>query len=129
MPRRSRRAAALELPKPLPVIEGVTDLGIRVAYQPAPAGHTTALLRLPNDYTVVVVHSARRRWAVVSRHFVVRPGVVDPRPLTVDPFSGAAAPRGIVWDWTDGHGIGSVLRALAPLDPAPFASIGRADLD
>lgn len=119
---------ALTLPSPLPVIPGVGSLGIRVTYPTnAPAGYTDALLRLPNDYTVVVVHSPRRRWAVVLRHYVVPgTGVADPRPLLIDPFTGVRVPHGIAFDWNNGRGISSVLRALAPLDRAPDSHIGIA---
>ena len=76
-----------------------------------------ALLRLPNDYYVVVGHQPREQWAAVYRHYVV-PGtlVEDPRDVRSDPVTGVAMPRGIKWRWSDGRGISSVLRALAPLD-------------
>lgn len=125
MPRHS--TDALTLRGPLPAIPGSESLGIRVTYPTnGPDGYTTALLRLPNDYTVAVVHSPRRRWAVAQRHYVVPgTGVIDPRPLLVDPFTGVRVPHGIVWDWEDGRGISSVLRALAPLDRAPDGYIGK----
>ncbi len=122
-----RTSDALTLRTPLPAIPGAGSLGIRVTYPTnGPDGFTTALLRLPNDYTVAVVHSPRRQWAVAQRHYVVPgTGVTDPRPLLVDPFTGVRVPHGIVWDWQDGRGISSVLRALAPLDGAPDLYIGN----
>ncbi|MFJ3182358.1 hypothetical protein ACIPJN_28780 [Streptomyces sp. NPDC086796] len=118
---------ALDLRAPLPAIPGAGDLGIRVTYPTnGPDGYTTALLRLPNDYTLAVVHSPRRQWAVAQRHYVVPgTGVTDPRPLITDPFTGVRMPHGIVWDWNDGRGISSVLRALALLDRAPDSYIGK----
>ncbi|WP_217226070.1 hypothetical protein [Streptomyces anulatus] len=125
MPRH--QANALVLGAPLPAIPDVADLGIRVTYPTnGPDGYTTALLRLPNDYTLAVVHSPRRQWAVAQRHYVVPgTGVTDPRPLITDPFTGVRMPHGIVWDWTDGRGISSVLRALAPLDRTPDNCLGK----
>ncbi|MDX3165891.1 hypothetical protein PV516_19075 [Streptomyces scabiei] len=117
----SRRIDALKLRGPLPAIPAVDALGIRVSYPPySPAGWTVALLRLPNDYYVVVGHAPLDQWAVVYRHYVV-PGtdVADPRPLIVDPLTGTPMPQYIKWRWTDGRGISSVLRALAPLRRAP----------
>ncbi|MFE1190190.1 hypothetical protein [[Kitasatospora] papulosa] len=112
------KTKALDLRAPLPAIPGAGDLGIRVTYPTnGPDGYTTALLRLPNDYTLAVVHSPRRQWAVAQCHYVVPgTGVTDPRPLITDPFTGVRMPHGIVWDWDDGRGISSVLRALALLD-------------
>ncbi|WP_333745598.1 hypothetical protein [Streptomyces sp. IBSBF 2950] len=117
----SRRTDALKLRGPLPVIPAVGALGIRVSYPTnGPDGWTVALLRLPNDYYVVVGHQPRERWAVVYRHYVVPgTGVTDPRALLVDPVTGTPMPQAIKWNWTDGGGISSVLRALAPLDRAP----------
>jgi len=114
---------------PLPTIPGAGILGIRVTYPTnTPKGWTAALLRLPNDYTLAVLHSRHRRWAVVERHYVVPlTRVVDPRPLRIDPLTGVPTPDGIVFDWTDGHGISSVLRALDPLDRAPDHYIGIPD--
>ncbi|MFM9540030.1 hypothetical protein [Streptomyces turgidiscabies] len=122
-----RRTDDLTLAGPLPTVPGVASLGIRVTYPGySPKDWTVALLRLPNDYYVVVGHEPRTRWAVVYRHYVVPgTGVVDPRPVLIDPISKALAPRGIKWDWKDGRGISSVLRALAPLDRAPDRYIGK----
>ncbi|MEV6421877.1 hypothetical protein [Streptomyces sp. NPDC051662] len=113
-----RKTDDLTLRGPLPTIPGVATLGIRVTYSTnAPDGWTVALLRLPNDYYVVVGHQPNERWAVVEHHYVVPgTGVVDPRPLRTDPLTGTPAPHGIKWQWNDGHGIASVLRALAALD-------------
>ncbi|MFE0373400.1 hypothetical protein [Streptomyces tendae] len=115
----SRRTAdTLKLRAPLPDLQGVSDLGIRAVYPTnAPDGWTVALLRLPNDYYVVVGHQPYDQWAAVYRHYVV-PGtrVEDPRDVRADPVTGVAMPHGIRWSWRDGRGISSVLRALAPLD-------------
>ncbi|MCF1592488.1 hypothetical protein [Streptomyces muensis] len=116
-----RRTDALKLRGPLPTIPTVAALGIRVTYPTnAPDGWAVALLRLPNDYYVVVGNSPHERWAVVYRHYVVPgTGVHDPREVRVDPITGTPMPQGIKWNWTDGRGISSVLRALAPLHRAP----------
>jgi hypothetical protein len=121
-----RKTDDLTLRAPLPNVPGVASLGIRVTYPSnAPDGWTVALLRLPNDYYVVVGHAPHQRWAVVERHYVVPgTGVVDPRALRVDPLTEVPAPRGIRWDWRNGRGISSVLRALAPLGRAPDSYIG-----
>ncbi|MFF9785612.1 hypothetical protein [Streptomyces nigrescens] len=118
MPRR--KTADLALRGPLPTIPGAGKLGLRVTYPTnTPDGWTVALLRLPNDYYVVVGQAPHERWAVVNQHYVV-PGtrVEDPRPVRTDPITGVAMPDYIRWNWTDGQGISSVLRALAPLDHA-----------
>lgn len=120
----------LSLRGPLPAIPGAGKLGIRVTYASnAPDGWTVALLRLPNDYYVVVGHQPLEKWAVVYRHYVV-PGtkVEDPRPVRTDPLTGVDMPDHIRWNWTDGRGISSVLRALAPLDrvPASYKSSSEA---
>ncbi|WP_228983433.1 hypothetical protein [Streptomyces sp. DH12] len=112
-----RNADDLVLRDPLPIIPGVGSLALRVTYATnAPEGWTVALLRLPNDYYVIVGHEPRCRWAVVYRHHVVQgTGVVDPRAVLIDPLTGVSVPHGIKWNWDDGRGISSVLRALAPL--------------
>ena len=122
MPRRKTDDLALR--GPLPAIPGAGNLGIRDIYPTnAPDDWTVALLRLPNDYYVVVGHAPHEKWAVVYHHYVV-PGtrVEDPREVKTDPVTGVAMPKGIRWNWTDGRGISSVLRALAPLDRAPTTS-------
>ncbi|MFB8406756.1 hypothetical protein [Streptomyces sp. NPDC055912] len=129
MPRRT--SDDLTLRAPLPRIPGVGHLGIRVTYDAnSPAGWTVALLRLPNDYYVVVCNAPQARWAVVYRHYVV-PGtnVVDPRPLVIDPLTEVPTPGPgyIKWNWTDGRGISSVLRTLEPLDRAADRYIGKAE--
>lgn len=113
-----RTTGRLKLHAPLPALDGVSGLGIRVAYPTnGPDGWTVALLRLPNDYYVVVGHQPREQWAAVHRHHVVPgTGTEDPREVRSDPVTGVAMPHGIRWSWTDGRGIASVLRALAPLD-------------
>ncbi|MGW1976714.1 hypothetical protein [Streptomyces sp. NPDC001889] len=122
----TRSSTDLALRSPFPAVPGGAGLGVRVTYPAgAPDGWSAALLRLPNDYTVAVVHSPGRRWAVAERHYVV-PGtrVADPRPLLIDPLTRVPMPGGIVFDWSDGRGISSVLRALARLDRAPDHFIG-----
>ncbi|MGW1288394.1 hypothetical protein ACWD4N_33115 [Streptomyces sp. NPDC002586] len=122
MPRRT--TADLALRGPLPAIPGAGALALRVTYPTnTPDGWTVALLRLPNDYYVVVGHAPHNKWAVVYQHHIV-PGtqVEDPREVKTDPVTGVAMPHGIKWNWTDGRGISSVLRALAPL---PRARLNR----
>ncbi|MFJ6752351.1 hypothetical protein ACIQNI_29830 [Streptomyces sp. NPDC091266] len=116
MPRRT--TDTLKLRAPLPALQGVSDLRIRATYPTnGPDGWTVALLRLPNDYYVVVGHQPSEQWAAVYRHYVV-PGtrVEDPRDVRTDPVTGVDMPHGIRFRWRDGRGISSVLRALAPLD-------------
>ncbi|MFD7624000.1 hypothetical protein [Streptomyces sp. NPDC059802] len=116
MPRRT--TDTLKLRAPLPALQGVSDLRIRATYPTnGPDGWTVALLRLPNDYYVVVGHQPNEQWAAVYRHYVV-PGtrVEDPRDVRTDPVTGVDMPHGIRFRWRDGRGISSVLRALAPLD-------------
>ncbi|MFG2210915.1 hypothetical protein [Streptomyces sp. NPDC048638] len=116
MPRRT--TDTLKLRAPLPALQGVGDLRIRATYPTnTPDGWTVALLRLPNDYYVVVGHQPHDQWAAVYRHYVV-PGtrVEDPRDVRTDPVTGVDMPHGIKFRWHDGRGISSVLRALAPLD-------------
>lgn len=115
-----RTTGPLKLQAPLPALDGVSGLGVRVTYPTnGPDGWTVALLRLPNDYYVVVGHQPWEQWAAVYRHHVV-PGTraEDPREVRSDPVTGVAMPHGIRWNWTDGRGIASVLRALAPLPHA-----------
>ncbi|MFF8994486.1 hypothetical protein ACF09H_32090 [Streptomyces sp. NPDC014983] len=125
MPRRN--ADTLTLRRPLPAIPDVASLDVRVSYPTnCPEGWTVALLRLPNDYYVVVGRSSVEQWAVVYRHYVVPgTGAVDPRPCVVDPRTGAPAPTYVRWHWTDGGSISSVLKELAPLEPGPDLYIGK----
>lgn len=98
-------------------IPNVRQLGVHVSHpRNAPDKWDVAMLRLPNWYYVVITRSAHHMRAVVLGHYVVPyTRVVDPRPLKVDPFTGTEHPEGIFWDNPNGHGIGSVLRALATL--------------
>jgi hypothetical protein len=110
----------LTLRSPLPAIPGAASLGIRITYPTnGPTGWTVALLRLTNNYYVVVGHAPHQRWAALYRHYVVPgTGIVDPRPLLIDPRTGAPAPCGIKWDWSTGSEISCVLRDLARLPAA-----------